>query len=149
MDPSVPFKGAYSRMDGATWVNARVSGMVSFEPPALVLQVREQRQRFVIAAAGGTSGILGDDVTTTTRLPLDDLVTVEYRRPALIGARLVITARRMELLDPFRWADGARLKLTVSWRDRAAAAELALAVSNALLDLDLARLESPPPRGGG
>lgn len=142
MEPSVPFHGDYSRMEGSAWVNARISGIARLEPPALVLQVREQRQRIALSV---TSTVSADDATTTTVLPLDDVVSLEFRAGLLLAPHLVLTVRRLELLDAFPWADGARLKLSVRLGDRAAARELALVAASELIDRDLARLEGRAP----
>ena len=149
MELTVPFHGAYSRMEASAWVNARVSGIVGLEPGALVVQARELRQRFPLsplAALGGTPAP-DDDATTTATLPLEDVAAVEFLGRWLRAPRLLITVKRMELLDRFPWADGARLKLAVRRRDRATAAELALTAATALIDRDLARLESTGSAG--
>ena len=151
MELSVPFHGAYNRMEGTTWVSARVSGILRFEPTSLVLQVREQRQRISLSETEGRSAAAGDDddSTTTTVIPLEDVAAVEFRPGYMMAPRIRITVKRLERLDAFRWADGVLLKLSVRLRDRAAARELALVASTALVDRDLARLESEESEQSG
>jgi len=143
MEASIPFRAQYGEMEGSAWVNARVTGVVGFEAGALVIQRRERRQRFStspLAAATGRALVQDEGATITTAIPLEDIVSIELRGGYILPPRLRVTVKRLELLDPFRWARGARLTLRLGYPDRAAGREFALTVDSLLLDCQLARL---------
>ncbi len=144
MDPSVPFHAEYTRMVPGGWIGAHVSGIVSLQAAGLVLQTRERQDRVALTEHPGSGAwTQAEGATTTTVIPLEALAGVRLRGGRITPPRLVVEVQRLELLDGFSWARGTRLTLSVRWADRQAARELALATDMALVDRQLARLESP------
>ncbi len=143
MDASVPFHAKYNRLVPGGWISARVTGIVRSEAGALVLEARERQDRVAFTENPGEGGwSQNEGGTTRVTIPLPELTAVRLRSGVLLPPRLVIDVGRLELLDPFPWADGTRLVLTLRRGDRQAARELALAVKMALVDLELTRLDA-------
>lgn len=144
MDASVPFHAKYNRLVPGGWISASVTGILRLAPGGLVLEAREKQDRVAFTEDPGEGGWSQDEAgTITTTIPLQELTAVKVRGGGLRPPRLVIDVARLELLDPFPWAEGTRLKLVLRRADREAARELALAAEMALVDLQLARLEQP------
>ena len=142
MDASVPFHASYNRLVPGGWISARVTGLVRWQPDGLVLELRERQDRVAFTDDPGEGGWSpGEGATTSTTIPLQGLTGVTLRGGRLRPPRLLIDVARLELLDPFPWAEGTRLTLALRRADRAAARELALAAEMALVDVELAHLE--------